>query len=245
LLKLEVPTGDLDDIQAFDANKGDSIDAAPLPAMAQRYGASDSVIVTANMGETGVVVVARRSDGNTVQVIVRSITGETRDTLLGRAADAIATAMQGDWKPPVGPTVASASSPTPTPAAAADGTAVNAPAGSASAANGASPDAAAGSQTSPPPVATIADNTPAQDLVVLVPIHDMAGWLSIKSRLATVPAVRGVDVQAMASDRVQAVLHYGGTEAALNDLVTQHGLALESTGTFWLLKDATATGAKP
>lgn len=187
LVKLEVPPGDLEDVQAIDAGKAAAADADSLHLIAQRYGADEAIVVIASMGESGVAVTAKRADGTTVQATVRGNPGETPDQMLGRAADAIDAAIQGGWKQQA-----------------------------------------------------LAYSGPTQDLVVLAPVESLKAWLSIKARLGQVGAIRGVDVQAMAADRVQAVIHYGGTQPQLNDLLTQQGLSLQSTGTFWLLKDSAA-----
>ncbi len=246
LLKLEVPAGDWDDVRAGDTGRVESADATLLKDFSQRYGSGEAVVLIANQSDSGVSVVAKRSDGTTVQATVRALAGETTPALLGRAADTIATAMQGEWKAAVAPQVAVSPAPV-------SSNSATTPSGTAETLPPVAAQTMAAPTLATPTLATqtLATQTPAeailptQDLVMVAPVPDLAGWLSMRARLGLVPVVKAVELQAIASNRVQVLVRFSGNERDFNDLLTPQGLTVESTGTVWVLKNIRSASAIP
>src|SRR5690606_34007611 len=77
-------------------------------------------------------------------------------------------------------------------------------------------------------------------MTALVPVTDLKEWLTIRARLASVPLVDQIDVQAMTRDRVQITIHYAGEEAQLGLAIGQHDLNFTQQNGVWVLETAGA-----
>lgn len=82
-------------------------------------------------------------------------------------------------------------------------------------------------------------------ITALVPVVDLKGWLSIRSRLTSVALVDMIDVQAMTRDRVQITIHFAGEEEQLRLAMGQHSLSFTQQNGAWVLEDVGAARRAP
>ncbi len=106
LVAMTVPFGDLADIASLSAAQAAELDPFRLGDLARRYGAGDSIVVTADAGLGDqqaapiVNVIAVRVGATSRDPLTIRITGtrnEPIDTVLERAAEATAAAIEDDW----------------------------------------------------------------------------------------------------------------------------------------------------
>lgn len=83
----------------------------------------------------------------------------------------------------------------------------------------------------------------------LIPVNSLQEWLGIKSRLARVPVVEKVDLDAISKALVQVTVTYAGDETQLQFAMRQIDLDLSRDGDMWLLRapsnGASSPGARP
>lgn len=82
-------------------------------------------------------------------------------------------------------------------------------------------------------------------LTVNVAIRALADWGAMQQRLAKIPAVIAVKVDALMIGQVQADLSYAGTQAQLADFLAQAGLTLQNQNGQWWLTSAAVTAGEP
>lgn len=73
-------------------------------------------------------------------------------------------------------------------------------------------------------------------LTALISVNSLQEWLGIKARLARVPAVEKVDLEAMSKTLVQAAITFVGDEAQLQFAMSQSDLELSKDGDMWILR---------
>jgi hypothetical protein len=73
-------------------------------------------------------------------------------------------------------------------------------------------------------------------LTALISVNSLQEWLGIKARLARVPVVEKVDLEAMSKALVQATITFVGEEAQLQFAMSQSDLELSKDGDMWLLR---------
>ncbi|UYN97368.1 MAG: DUF2066 domain-containing protein [Enhydrobacter sp.] len=73
-------------------------------------------------------------------------------------------------------------------------------------------------------------------LDVTVPIRGLADWVQVRQRLGAVPAVKGVEVRSLESDRADIRLEYYGTTDQLRSTLAQAGLLLDRDTDKWRLQ---------
>lgn len=73
-------------------------------------------------------------------------------------------------------------------------------------------------------------------LTALIPVTGLQDWLSVKARLARVPVVERVDLEAISKTLVQVVVAYAGDEEQLQFAMKQYDLDLVRDGELWLLR---------
>lgn len=76
------------------------------------------------------------------------------------------------------------------------------------------------------------------ELVVVVPLADLASWLQIRRQIEATPDIRAVRMLAMARERVELVLSYSGNLARLREALARRGLELVEEGEGWRLRRA-------
>lgn len=76
-----------------------------------------------------------------------------------------------------------------------------------------------------------------QDTIdVYVPIRALGDWVQVRQRLGSVPAVKGVVVRQLESDRAELRLEYFGTTDELQRTLASAGLALDKEADKWRLQ---------
>lgn len=79
-------------------------------------------------------------------------------------------------------------------------------------------------------------------LTAEIRLDSLATWGRIQQRLANVPVVTNVNVEAMAIGQARIVISYAGTPAQLNDFLSQASLALTNRDGVWWLGTGPARG---
>lgn len=77
-------------------------------------------------------------------------------------------------------------------------------------------------------------------LTAEIRLDSLATWGHIQQRLANVPVVTNVNVEAMAIGQARIVISYAGTPAQLNDFLSQASLALSNRDGVWWLSAGSA-----
>jgi len=102
---LLMPVGDLDDIGSVTVEQAMAGDLVALSRIAARYGAGAAIVARADLAAIGAphidLIVTRVSvtgETSTVTRRVEAASGETVDTVLGRATDEAARMIEEDWK---------------------------------------------------------------------------------------------------------------------------------------------------
>ena len=103
LVPFEAPLGDIDDVSAIDVQAARNGDTAALQAIAERYGAKEVLLATAQVSGSPATIdfEARRllgSESGTVADQMAQGEDEDLQSALGRAADRIAASYQESWK---------------------------------------------------------------------------------------------------------------------------------------------------
>ncbi len=80
-------------------------------------------------------------------------------------------------------------------------------------------------------------------LLATIPLSDVADWVSVRTKLADVAAVRRTDLIAMTRNVAVVEIHYGGDEQSLKLALAQKDLTLDEAGTAWELKLQRQAGA--
>lgn len=76
-----------------------------------------------------------------------------------------------------------------------------------------------------------------QDAIdVFVPIRALGDWVQVRQRLGAVPAVKGVVVRSLESDRAELRLEYFGSADELQRTLAQAGLVLDKEADQWRLQ---------
>lgn len=73
-------------------------------------------------------------------------------------------------------------------------------------------------------------------LTALITVKSLQDWLSVKARLAQVPVVERVELQAISKNLVQAVIAFAGDQSQLQFALSQRDLDLSQDGDVWLLR---------
>jgi len=76
-------------------------------------------------------------------------------------------------------------------------------------------------------------------LTALIPVNSLQDWLAIKARLARVPVVEKVDLEAISKALVQVKIAFAGEETQLQFAMSQNELDLKRDGDMWLLRAPT------
>lgn len=84
-------------------------------------------------------------------------------------------------------------------------------------------------------VATVRRDSPAA-LDAFVPINGLADWVQVRQRLGAIPAIKGVTVKTLESDRASIHVDYFGTPDQLQQTLSQAGLQLTKDGDEWRLQ---------
>jgi hypothetical protein len=71
---------------------------------------------------------------------------------------------------------------------------------------------------------------------VVVPIRALSDWVQVRQRLGAVPAIKGIVVRTLESDRAELHLDYFGTPDQLQQTLAQAGLQLARDGDGWRLQ---------
>ncbi len=71
---------------------------------------------------------------------------------------------------------------------------------------------------------------------VYVPIRALGDWVQVRQRLGAVPAVKGVVVRQLESDRAELRLEYFGTTEELQRTLASAGLVLDKDADKWRLQ---------
>lgn len=74
------------------------------------------------------------------------------------------------------------------------------------------------------------------DLDMLVEFAGMSQWKDIRSRLAKVPGVNGLDVKSLSARTAHVGLQYPGGPERLSQALASHGLSLEGGNGSWVLR---------
>ncbi len=72
-------------------------------------------------------------------------------------------------------------------------------------------------------------------MTALVPVSSLQEWLSVRARLARIPVIEKVDLEAMSKALIQASITYAGDETQLQFAMSQSELELTKDGDMWLL----------
>ena len=75
-------------------------------------------------------------------------------------------------------------------------------------------------------------------VTALVPIAALKDWLVVRERLAAVPLIQHVDLQAITRDRAQVTLHYAGNPEQLRLAMAQRDLSLAQQSGVWIISRA-------
>ncbi len=81
-------------------------------------------------------------------------------------------------------------------------------------------------------------------ITALVPVADLKEWLTVKKRLADVPLIDRLDLQAITRDRAQVTLHYSGAQRQLELAMSQHDLTLLQQNGVWIIQARGAASAE-
>jgi hypothetical protein len=84
--------------------------------------------------------------------------------------------------------------------------------------------------------ANIIDYNQAGDLVVSVPISDLAGWLAVRDRLKAIASIQRMDVLSLDRQRALVTLHYVGSDTQLRLALAQRDLDLSGSDPTWELR---------
>ena len=81
-------------------------------------------------------------------------------------------------------------------------------------------------------------------ITALVPLTALEGWLTVKTRLKSVPLIDRYELQAITRDRAQVMLHYLGDESQLKLAMAQSDLGFVRQDEVWVIEDrASASSA--
>jgi hypothetical protein len=82
-------------------------------------------------------------------------------------------------------------------------------------------------------------------LTALIPVTSLQDWLAIKARLARVPVVEKVELEAISKVLVQVRIAYAGEDQQLQFAMSQNELDLKRDGDMWLLRAPTLHQTTP
>jgi len=77
-------------------------------------------------------------------------------------------------------------------------------------------------------------------LTALVPVATLKEWTTVKNRLANVPLISRVEIQAITRDRAQVTLYYAGAQNQLELAMAQHDLKITEQGGVWVIQNRDA-----
>jgi hypothetical protein len=75
----------------------------------------------------------------------------------------------------------------------------------------------------------------AQDLIVTVPIGNLADWLEVKKRLTGIPSLRKTEIKTLSRNEAVVALSFLGDEEQLSSALAQRDLSLTQAGPGWTL----------
>jgi hypothetical protein len=76
---------------------------------------------------------------------------------------------------------------------------------------------------------------PEASLAVVVPAANLADWVAVRDRLASIAAVRRIEIAAMTRSEVRLDLRYVGDPAQLRTALAQRDLVLAEGQPYWTL----------
>jgi hypothetical protein len=202
LVPLVRPIGELEDVQAIDADAAVKGDDAHLQAIAQRYGDDDVLVTQATLKTDGpqhVVDVSstRYTPGQpgTEQSWVGSIAanpGESDADLFGRAVLATVAQVEEAWK-----------------------------------------------------AANVLNFSQSGTLTARVPASSLEDWITVRDRLAAIPAVRSSRLVSLDRQEARVEIHYVGDPSQLRTALAQRDLDLSGDDPNWVLQRHSTSAAAP
>lgn len=192
LVPLVIPYGDLEDVQAIDADAALHGDVDRMQAISQHYGGADVLVTGAKLAAAGdrsaLAVSSTRysvASGIAPQQWDKSYTaaaGESDADLLADGVNGTAQQLEDSWK-----------------------------------------------------AANILDFRHTGTMNVRVPVDDLQGWIAIRDRLASIPAIQRSDLVALDRGEAHLAIHYYGDPDQLRLALAQRDLALTGSDPDWVL----------
>ena len=188
LVPVVVPTGDLADLSAIDAEQALAGDPTSLGKITALHGGGDALVThMRRAGSALEVTTTRHGSAGALRNATQRVAGnpgEGETDVMARAVEAVARDVEEAWKRET----------------------------------------------------VLRLGGPEASLAVVVPAADLAEWVAVRDQLASIAAVRRVDIATMTRSEVRLDLKYVGDPGQLRTALAQRDLVLTEGEPYWTLR---------